>query len=154
MKPTELEAILRGIAPVLREQNARMKSMQDAMREEIIKAVGGVQLLPGPPGPQGAPGVGGEPGPGVELQTIEAMIETAVAAAWEKMPVPEDGEDGAQGPPGRDGESVTLEDVQKLIADEVGRQLGALFDQQRAASAEYTKELLAGIGREVTRGSA
>ena len=158
MKQTELDALLRGLMPSVREAMKSAAAIEidralaplRAMIEQTEKAIGDIELLPGPPGPQGLQGVGGDPGPGVELATIEAMIEAAVADALDKRPVPEDGEDGEPGPAGRDGASVTLEDVQPFIAEEIGRQLAALMEQ-RASVVDFTKELLAGIEREAGR---
>lgn len=157
MNVTELDAILRALSPAIKQAVTVAMTQSAVARDEALRAfevrmtevVRGIELLPGPPGPQGAEGVGGNPGPGVELAVVEAMVQQCVADAISKLPPARDGKDGEPGPAGKDGVAPTIEDLMPAIAAEIGRQIASTFETQgKDFDAEFTRALASALERE------
>lgn len=84
-----------------------------------------LSALPAPdPGKDGAPGADGV---SVDAETVQRMIDDAVAKAVAALPVPKDGRDGVDGAPGADGRDaeapapVDYEQIERNLAGMVAK---------------------------------
>jgi len=147
MNATDLEAILRGLAPTLKAIVADIAAIKARALTPMQ-----MELLSNPEALRKAIGIPQEPaGSAITVEIIQSMIDTAIGAALAALPVARDGDRGPPGDPGRDGTSVTLDDVRPIISEEIGRQLAELM-QERATIADFVRSIEQATAREVEHG--
>jgi len=110
--------------------------LRDALSPALAKHVADwLAANPPTPGADGANGRDGVDGASVNMDQVEQIVaarldeierEAAVQvqAAIDALPVPQDGENGrpgADGAPGRDGASITLDDVRPMLEAELAK---------------------------------
>lgn len=138
MTETELAAVIRGIAPVLKESIAAAVAPLQAEIERLKAAAprDGRDGLPGVPGPTGTPGEKGADGPtgpagpAGQDAPIPDVDEIALKAA-SLIPTPKDGHDG------RDGKDVDVDEVITRLREPV---LFAIEERVKAALADLSIE--------------
>jgi collagen type III alpha len=139
MKPSEISALMKSVADVMREYVAkaleplteRINAVDKRLQEipPIPMAIAGPQGEMGPQGLQGLQGEPGRPGErGDEGPEGSAGEKGEPGEPGETGPAGPEGPQGAPGAPGRDGvdgKSVTVSDVAPLIQEQVSAAIAA-----------------------------
>lgn len=101
------------------QKSMEQMATTEAMTSEISKQVSALNLKDGKDGLPGAKGEPGQNGKDADPEEIKKLVKEAVA----EIPLPKNGEDGA---PGKDGESVRIEDVIPSIREEIEKQVSKI----------------------------
>jgi hypothetical protein len=117
MNHRDIEALIKGIAPVLRDFVAEAVKGFDDRLAALEKRT----PERGEPGAAGRDGIDGKDGASVTISDIEPLLLEHVAKAVAAVPAPKDGVDGKDGAAGRDGidgkdaPAVTRDDILAAI---------------------------------------
>jgi hypothetical protein len=117
IKQLTTRMIADAVAPV-RARCEELEAEVKALRSVDVVAAVKAQVLAEIPTPRD-----GRDGVSIDPSVVDVMVSGAVATAIKSLPVPKDGDKGADG---RDGSSVSIEDVRPVIAAEVAKAVAAI----------------------------